>query len=409
MKDLMIRPANAAPEGAPVPSYLAVAQRENRLFSWWYRIASPPRPAQSATFKEKERFRRGRTGSQIIPALFVMLLISVPSAIGGGNSLLLPIIIGGICALILATILNRAGMVNLAGFIVVIAFMAYPMADIATSPGGLGMTSLPLFGFLILPLLCAVSFVPEWGVFIVALINIAFTLFSLNSLPQTAELNALLFGSLFAPPAFASVVTPIILSQLIVSVVAYLWVHSTTQALKRADRAEEIAKLEHDLALQAEAAAQQNRQLEASIQKIVEVHARAANGDFNARVPLTEDNVLWQISGSLNNLLSRLQRLRSDTAETQQLKYALQQAREENRRLTKKLNETLAASGYSTGKLNEGFSSGYSTGKLNEGSSAGGRQNSNSSPGKPNEGFSPGGRQNNAFSPGRPNDNFFQR
>src|SRR5579859_8017085 len=50
-----------------VPSYLATGLRqENAILRWWYLIASPSAPKSSASFKELERFRRGRTGSQII-------------------------------------------------------------------------------------------------------------------------------------------------------------------------------------------------------------------------------------------------------------------------------------------------------------------------------------------------------
>ncbi|GAC1360375.1 MAG: hypothetical protein NVS2B12_09140 [Ktedonobacteraceae bacterium] len=41
-------------------------------------------------------------------------------------------------------------------------------------------------------------------------------------------------------------------------------------------------------------------QLDASIQQIVQTYMRIANGDFDARVPLNQDNVLWQVAGSLN-------------------------------------------------------------------------------------------------------------
>ncbi|HET8841919.1 MAG TPA: hypothetical protein VFN35_10655, partial [Ktedonobacteraceae bacterium] len=316
MKDLPSQYTSTGPVGAPAPSYLTLHQQESKYFYWWYRLASPSRPDSLAPFKEKERFRRGRTGSQIIPALYVLLLVSFPAGFAGTNPFLTTIVIGGLLALTMATIFNRLGMVNTAGFIVLLTFTAYPMVNIATTPGGLGMLVLPLFGLLILPVLCAISFLPEWWAFVVAAVNILFTVFVLIYLPQTAELNAILVVD------FAGIVTPIILSQMIVSVVAYLWVHGTTQALRRADRAEEIARLEHDLALQAEASGQQQQQLESSIQKIVETHMRVANGEFSARVPLTEDNVLWQISGSLNNLLSRLQRLHQDSAELQQMKYA---------------------------------------------------------------------------------------
>lgn len=324
------------PQGdGQAPEYLTTRHRDIGLLRWWYLIASPRELEETASLRERELFRRGRTGSQILPALYLFLIISIPTGFFGANFAVIWIVAAAFFALIVATFLNRMGNVNLAGALVVITFMANPIADIVTTPGGLNMMTLPLFGLLILPLLCAVSFLPPWWVFAIAIINSLFTFVALlpNTLPmlpsQTAELNAMLTVN------FAGIVTPIILSQLIVSVVAYLWVHSTTQALVRADRAEELAKLEHDLALQAEAAAQQKRLLEASIQQIVEVHRRISNGDYNARVPLTQDNVLWEISGSLNNLLARVQGWRQDSAQLRQMRFALEQAREENKRLTK--------------------------------------------------------------------------
>jgi nitrogen fixation/metabolism regulation signal transduction histidine kinase len=179
--------------------------------------------------------------------------------------------------------------------------------------------------------MCAVSFLPAWWVFVVAAGNCLFTLFDLLFMPSSGELHELLKAA--AP----GIIVPILLSQIIVSTVAFLWVRSAEKAIQRADQAEEIARLEHDMALQAEAIAGQKQQLDISIQSIVETHTRVANGDFHARVPLTQDNVLWQISGSLNNLLARLQRLRQAASELRQMQLALKQAREENARLKKLL------------------------------------------------------------------------
>jgi hypothetical protein len=339
MKDFSSRSATVPRSSTEVPSYLSARRHQGgQGLDLWYRIASPPEPGEAASFKEMERFRRGRTGSQIILGLYFVLIVALLSGLSrlaGTNIYLVPIVIGATASLILATLLNRLSRVTAAGIIVVLTFVTVPFLDISTTPGGMGMLSLPLFGLLVLPLLCAVSFLPPWWVFVVALANILFTLYSLMYLPRTAELDAVL------AIAFAGILTPIILSQIIIAIVAYVWVQGTTQALSRADRAEEIARLEHDLAHQAEEAARQKQRLEASIQKIVEVHTRVANGDFSARVPLTEDNVLWQISGALNNLLTRVQRLRHDAVELQRVKFALQQAREENRQLTRKLGDTL--------------------------------------------------------------------
>lgn len=321
------------PREEQAPAYLTMERRDLKFFRGWYRIASPPAPEETAPFRARQIFLRGRTGSQILPALYVFLLVSLPTGFLGINPTVYTIVAVSFFALIVATFLNRAGNVNLAGFIVMATFVANPIATIVTTPGGLNMMVLPIYSLLVLPLVCAVSFLPAWWVFVVAIGNSLFTLFSLVYLPQTAELNALLTIN------FAGIVTPIILSQAIVAVVAFLWVRSTVQALTRADRAEELARLEHDLALQAEFAAQRKQQLEISIQQIVETHRRIANGDYNVRVPLTADNVLWPISGALNNLLARVQGWRQDSASLQQTKFALQQAREENRRLTKILRE----------------------------------------------------------------------
>lgn len=324
MEDFTSRPGFLPQTGEEKPSYLpTTSQQKSSILGWWYPFASPPEPAPPASFEAMERFRRGRTGSQIILALYFLLLISIPAEFVGTNIYYIQIVIGAFCALIVATALNRTGRVYTAGSIVVLTFIGVPVINIITTPGGLSMMVLPIFGLLVLPLLVASSFLPPWWVFIVALWNIIFTLLAFIYLPRTAELDAILAF------AFAGIVIPIILTQIIVSIVAYLWVHGANQALLRADHAEELARLEHDLALQSEESSQQRQQLEISIQKIVETHMRAANGDLSARVPLLEGNVLWQISGPLNNLLARAQQWRRDASELQMTKLSLQQVQEE--------------------------------------------------------------------------------
>ncbi|HEY7420221.1 MAG TPA: hypothetical protein VH593_33900 [Ktedonobacteraceae bacterium] len=340
--DLSARSGNLSAGGgtAPAaPSYLTTQRRDSKYLRWWYAIASPEEPASLASFSERERFRRGRTGSQIILGFSILVIISFlafqffqkQAGNVGINGYFSYILVGVFVALVAATLANRMGLTNVAGFIVVITATAIPIADIVTTPGGVSMPVLPVYGLMVLPLVCAVSFLPPWSVFIVAAINSSFALYSLTSLPRTAELDAIL------AIAFAGILVPIIFIQVIVSVVAYVWVQGATTALSRADRAEELAKLEHDLAVQAEIASQQKQQLETSIKKIVEAHVRVANGDFEARVPLTQDNILWQISGSLNNLLARMQRLRQEAGEAQLAKAALHQARVENEKLVRLL------------------------------------------------------------------------
>lgn len=302
-------------------------QSSDRFLLWWYRLASPPEPDAAAPFEKRERFRRGRTGSQIAIFLYIMSLPAYQAGLAGGNHLLILIVTIANVILAIAMVFNRMGKVTVAGIIVVLDFMASPMINVLTTPGGVNTSALTNFAILVLPLMCAVSFLPPRWVFAVAAGNCLFTLVALLFWPSSGELHEILKAG--AP----GIIVPILLSQVIMSIVAFLWVRGATQALLRADRAEEIARLEHDMALQAEVVAEQKHRLDASIQRIVETHTRVANGDFSARVPLTEDNILWQISGSLNNLIVRLQRSRQDATTFRQMQMALQEAHKEIARL----------------------------------------------------------------------------
>ncbi|HEY7983067.1 MAG TPA: hypothetical protein VID73_02790, partial [Ktedonobacterales bacterium] len=132
----------------------------------------------------------------------------------------------------------------------------------------------------------------EGQVFVIAAINCAF-IFA-DSLLQAHGFN------INTSDGYSLIAKPVIL-QIIIAIVSFLWVRSTNAALRRADRAEELAQMEHHLA-------EQKNQMELGIREILNTHVRIANGDFGARAPLTQDNVLFQIAASLNNLLNRLSR-----------------------------------------------------------------------------------------------------
>ena len=115
--------------------------------------------------------------------------------------------------------------------------------------------------------------------------------------------------------------------QFIVAIVAYLWAQSMFNALKRADRAEEIALLEQrELDRQAE--------LEEGVRQLLEVHVRLSNGDFQARSSGLRNPLLWSVGNSLNILIARLSRtaqadliLRREQEEAKHLADAIHLAR----------------------------------------------------------------------------------
>lgn len=293
---------------------------------WWYRLAAPPEPPPTANLKQREAHRRGRLIATILFLqnlldIFVVLTVGlfVNHFVILNTGLFIPI-------LLFAGWLNRRGKIILSGIIAVAFFEISIFALVLTYPGGLSVFALPFFDLLVIGELLAASLLPEATVFIVAALNMVFIVGTLFMIPNP-ELRALLQ----TPQIGDAIVRPFSI-QIAIAFVSYLWVRSAKRALERADRATTIATLEHSLAEQGKQIAQQKQQLEQSIQQIVETHMQVANGDYSARVPLSQDNVLWQVAGLLNNALARLQHLQQTETELQQVKQAVDYLGEAMRR-----------------------------------------------------------------------------
>jgi hypothetical protein len=194
---------------------------------------------------------------------------------------------------------------------------------------GLGVGDLPVLDVLIISELIAVSLLPPASVFVVAFSNILFIFTVFAFFPRSPELNMLLTSQM----AYNAVTQPIIL-QVVVAVVAYLWVRSARLALARADRAEEIAQLQSREAELLRREAERSHQLEQESEHLLQVLVRAANGDIGVRATLTQENVLWRVGNAVNLLLSRLRRVNLAESENKQLRRAnvrlTQQAYERN-------------------------------------------------------------------------------
>jgi hypothetical protein len=165
------------------------------------------------------------------------------------------------------------------------------------------------FDLMILTELMAVSLLPPKSVFLATLCNCLFTWAAISFLPRAADLT------IATPSAYYGALASPLVLQIIVALVTYLWVQGARQAI---ERAEQVAALERALAERDRAAVEQKQQLEHGIQQILQTHVQAANGNFDARAPLAQDNVLWQVAHSLNNLLVRLQRATQSENDFQQ-------------------------------------------------------------------------------------------
>ena len=264
-----------------------------RRANWWLRLTSVP-PSGDTSFDGRERVRRSRLASWLILGMMVFDLLLIPLSIGSNGTVIA--IVSAFVGLIIAALCNRLGWVTFSAFFLVIVITAAVFGSIVSEPNGLTMFDLPGYDILVVTVVIAASILPAISAFFVAFINAGLVVLDFNLQPHAPDVltNTQLYGTV------GLLARPIALL-FIVAIVGYLWVRGTHREVMRADRAEQMATLEH-------AYAEQRHQLEVGAQQILATHVRIANGDFSARAPLTQDNVLWQISASLNNLLGRLQK-----------------------------------------------------------------------------------------------------
>ncbi len=267
---------------------------------WWAALTAPRDPLASAAFADRERARRGRLASVLLLALFAVLLGALWQylIVDDDHPAMKVVLVVALGLAALAGMLNRRGSVAAAGLLLVV-LADLPLAAVpATALGGrLDVLALESFYLLAGSVLVAASLLAPWSVFLVALVNAGLMFATIYALPHTPALDQLLASN----NAQQALIGPVLM-QVIVAVVAFLWARSTLSALRRADRAEEIAALERR-------EIERTAELEEGVQQLLATHIQLANGNFGVRAPAVRNRMLWQIGNSLNNLIGRLARL----------------------------------------------------------------------------------------------------
>ncbi len=273
---------------------------------WWYRLAAPRAPAQAEELplKEREFLRRGKLTSIALLIQLVELCFQLgPAAHDGTNAF--PFILASIVFLIGAVFLNRAGKLLLAGLVVVIVLEVGMISLLALPPGTrLDLGQIPFIFLLIQPLLISVLLFPAWGILVMGMINMSITAMMILLLPQTPAYHSYLqahAGPMLGIP---------LLTQLLCALICFIVITSLQESMIRADKAEEITRLQQVMAEQARQELQTKRQLEAGIKEAVNALTRFANGDNQARIQLEQGSPLWPVAGSINNMIGRFVRLR---------------------------------------------------------------------------------------------------
>ena len=296
------------------------------LLHKWYQLTSPAKPPQEASFAQREAVRRGRLTSIVLLFLMITLLILLPIGLMSPNSIAIVAISGGLLISSVALLFNRLGRPNVAGLLITFYVFVAVVLVILSSPGGLSTSTLGLFYTLVFVEVLAASLLPVNWVLIAAVANIAFVIADLSLQHKVPE-----FAHVMSTD-FYTITIRLISLHIFVVLVLWLWVRSATQALKRADNAEDLVIWERQIQELQQAKLRQKEELEKGIELILQTHIQVSNGNFQARAPLSQDNLLWRIAYSLNNLIGRMQN--SSQAETE-----LHHAREAIARLTDELQE----------------------------------------------------------------------
>ena len=292
-------------------------ERDTSFLWWWYRLTAPALVTTDANLQLRELSRRGRLTSATLLIVILLVLAAEPVAIFGPNKSLIFILLIPVAIDCIALIFNRLGKITTAGVLVIVGIeVGLILSILGPSLSGNGLTTyiLPQFDLMVQAEFVAITLLRPKSVFVMAFLHCAFIVGAILLLPHSLE-----FTPVLAVNEYEIFLRPITL-QIIVAFVTYLWVTSAHQAVKRADRAEVIAELERREVERQQQEIVLKRQLDEGIQQILQTHIQVSNGNFSARAPLKQENVLWRIAYSLNNLLARLQSLNYAEQELQRSK-----------------------------------------------------------------------------------------
>jgi hypothetical protein len=317
----------AAGGGGRGPAPQAGAVRRAGVLGWWLDLTAPKVPQGPLSLDAREGLRKAELTSITILLVMAFLLALVSNSLADPSTG--QAVSTMAAGLVIAGILNRTGRpgsarTRIAAYLVPGLMLLLLMGAIIQAKGGLRLIWFPAYDLMALPIFIASLTCGRRAPWLFAFVATAFIVgdfllqpHALINAPGVTNFDDIAYETTIF--TLWGMINRHISLCVFAAFFGWLGARSVEGAIRRADRAEEIAAMEH-------AIVEQKRQLDYGVQQILETHVRVANGDFSARAPLNQDNILWQIAASLNNLLSRLQK-------SGQAEYQLRRTEEEIRRL----------------------------------------------------------------------------
>lgn len=287
------------------------------LVSWWIRLTSPdPTKSQSIALWREEVI------SLLIPIMILLALVAILTSID--NPIRVLILSITICCCVVALFLKRSGNAALTGLIIILTIELSLFAMVLTAGGGHpDIEDVPLMDHLLISVVVAMAFFTPMVGLLVGLANCFFMFLVFQFYPHGDDLVHHLSETYWA------IVLPPLILHIFVTGVFFIIMRALGKEIKRADKAEELARLRQSELEMREREVERSKQLEVGTHAILQtLSVTTSHGDFSQRVPLTQDNLLWRIAYSINNLLARLQRVRQEKAEIERSRVVIDQFRE---------------------------------------------------------------------------------
>ena len=280
--------------------------RDWPLVAWWIRVTSPapgsPRYGRNPQWREE-------VTSLLCFLAILQLVVAMPFAIQqlpDPQVLIRILVLLGITTG--ATFLKRAGRMELAGGLILAT--NYFGQFFTLSSIGLQIESLTLISLIVQTIIITMAFFQPVTIWWACILNCSFIFGILKFLPHAAVLDQALSRDFFIMS------NNLLELQIILAMACFAIIRALLREIRRADNAEELAQLKQSEAELRKREAQQAQQLEEGIQLILQsLNTAATKGDFSMRVPLAQENILWRVGYSINNLLARLQGFKQEKAE----------------------------------------------------------------------------------------------
>lgn len=232
-------------------------------------MASAGWDAPQETIQQREKARRSALLSWILLGLFIALILFIPATLTDAPS---AFSVGfAFVGLLLIVWLNRKGFVTTAGVLMVALVIAATMSVVVGSPDhAVDLVYLPTYDFLVIAVVLGAAVLPRSSAFIIAAINIAIIYADL--LFQSRAKDLLDAISTYGLLTIAG--RPVVI-QVLTALIAFLWARGMDEAVRRADRAEELRAIEQHFA---EAEVARTKQVEEFVQEMIKAISALANG-----------------------------------------------------------------------------------------------------------------------------------